>query len=56
MKYLEKFFTSIAWWTLRPDPNLLLNSRLEMTQRVTFPALRSEKGDLAVFYLPRGGS
>jgi hypothetical protein len=23
MKYLEEFFTSIAWWTLQPDDNLL---------------------------------
>ena len=37
MKYLDKFLTSIAWWTLRPDPNLITQQPQEMIQRVTFP-------------------
>jgi len=56
MKYLEEFFTSIAWWTLRPDDSLLAEQPGESDPARYVSASRSEKGDLAVIYLPVGGS
>jgi uncharacterized protein DUF4038/uncharacterized protein DUF5060/collagenase-like protein with putative collagen-binding domain len=55
MKYLEQFFTSIAWWTLRPDDNLLAEQPGGDDPARYVSASRSEKGDLAVIYLPVGG-
>ena len=54
MKYLWEFFTSIPWWTLRPDDNLLLEQPGESNPALHVSASRSERGDLAVVYLPRG--
>jgi hypothetical protein len=54
MKYLDKFLTSIAWWTLRPDPNLITQPAGD-DPAGHISGARSEKGDLAVFYLPVGG-
>jgi len=56
MKYLEEFFTSIAWWTLRPDDNLLAEQPGGDDPARHVSASRSEKRDLAVIYLPVGGS
>jgi uncharacterized protein DUF4038/uncharacterized protein DUF5060/collagenase-like protein with putative collagen-binding domain len=56
MKYLEEFFTSIAWWTLRPDDSLLTEQPGGDDPARHVSASRSEKGDLAVVYLPIGGS
>jgi Protein of unknown function (DUF4038)/Putative collagen-binding domain of a collagenase len=55
MKYLENFFTSIAWWTLRPDSNLLAEQPDGDDPAAHVSGVRSENGDLAVFYLPVGG-
>jgi hypothetical protein len=55
MKHLEKFFTSIAWWTLGPDENLILQRPAGDDPATHVSAARSENGDLAVFYLPVGG-
>ena len=55
MKYVENFFTSIAWWTLRPDNNLLAEQPDGDAPVAHVSGARSENGDLAVFYLPVGG-
>jgi hypothetical protein len=55
MKYLEEFFTSIAWWTLRPDANLLAEQPGGDDPARHVSASRSENGDLVVMYLPVGG-
>jgi Protein of unknown function (DUF4038)/Domain of unknown function (DUF5060)/Putative collagen-binding domain of a collagenase len=55
MKYLETFFTSIAWWTLRPDINLLAEQPDGDDPAGHVSGARSENGDLVVFYLPVGG-
>lgn len=55
MKYLEEFFTSIAWWTLRPDDNLLAEQPDGDDPVRHVSASRSENGDLVVLYLPMGG-
>jgi hypothetical protein len=55
MKYLEGFFTSIAWWTLRPDANLLAEQPGGNDPARYVSGSRSENGDLVVMYLPIGG-
>ena len=55
MKYLEEFFTSIAWWELVPDPSLLDEQPGADDPAGHVSASRSAKGDLAVIYLPAGG-
>jgi hypothetical protein len=53
VKQLSKLFASIRWWTLRPDPAMVLN-RTEDPLRFIASA-RSENGSLAIVYLPEGG-
>lgn len=53
-EYLERFLTSIAWWTLRPDTNLITQPAGD-DPAGHISGARSEKGDLAVLYLPVGG-
>jgi hypothetical protein len=55
MKYLEQFFTSVDWWELRPDNNLLSEQPGGDDPARHVSASRSEKGDLGVLYLPVGG-
>jgi hypothetical protein len=55
MKYLAELFTSLAWWTLRPDDHLLAEQPGDDPARHVSVA-RSEEGDLAVIYMPVGGS
>jgi hypothetical protein len=56
MKHLEGFFTSIAWWRLRPDPRLIVGPAGGGDSARHIAASRSEEGDLAVVYLPAGGN
>jgi hypothetical protein len=56
MKYLEEFFTSIAWWMLRPDANLLAEKPGGDDPARHVSGSRSENGDLVVMYLPVGGN
>jgi Protein of unknown function (DUF4038)/Domain of unknown function (DUF5060)/Putative collagen-binding domain of a collagenase len=56
MKYLEEFFTSIAWWMLRPDANLLAEQPGGDDPARYVSGSRSENGDLVVMYLPVGGN
>jgi hypothetical protein len=55
MHYLEKFFNSIPWWTLQPDSELIAHQSGLEDSAAYVSAARSESGDLAVLYLPRGG-
>src|SRR5262249_39078688 len=55
MKYLGQFFTSFGWWELRPDNDLLSEQPGGDDPARHVSASRSEKGDLAVIYLPVGG-
>jgi Protein of unknown function (DUF4038)/Domain of unknown function (DUF5060)/Putative collagen-binding domain of a collagenase len=54
MKYLEEFFTSIPWWTLRPDANLLAEQPGGDDPARHVSGSRSENRDCAVIYLPVG--
>jgi hypothetical protein len=55
MKHLETFFTSIPWWTLRPNSNLLAEQPSGDDPAGHVSGAVSENKDLAVFYLPVGG-
>jgi Putative collagen-binding domain of a collagenase/Protein of unknown function (DUF4038) len=55
MKYLGQFFTSIPWWKLEPDPRLVPQQPTVNDTSNHVSASRSETGDLAVVYFPRGG-
>lgn len=57
--HLYDFFTSMTWWKLVPDTNLVLSvqahpSAKEPARGRTFAA-RSAEGDLAAIYVPGGG-
>jgi hypothetical protein len=56
MKHLEEFFTSIPWWRLRPDQKLIVGQPGAGDSRDHIAASRSEEGDLAVIYVPTGGT
>jgi hypothetical protein len=56
MKYLEEFFTSVPWWTLQPDANLLAEQPGGDDPARYVSGSRSENRDLAVVYLPVGGT
>lgn len=54
MTILREFFEGIAWWTLKPAPELLLGQpAVEPARRVVLAA--NEERTLAVGYLPCGG-
>jgi hypothetical protein len=54
MKYLAEFFTSFAWWELRPDNSLLSEQPGGDDPARYVSASRSEKRDLGAIYLPVG--
>ncbi|TKJ35325.1 MAG: hypothetical protein CEE38_15990 [Planctomycetes bacterium B3_Pla] len=56
MKYLHQFFKSIEWWELVPAPELLAQQPGRKDASKFIAAARSKAGDLAVAYLPEGGS
>ncbi|MFO1499027.1 MAG: DUF5060 domain-containing protein [Verrucomicrobiota bacterium] len=59
--HIYDFFTSIAWWTLRPETNLVLSIQPHpKAPRGTEPpgptfAARNAEGDLAAIYVTNGG-
>jgi hypothetical protein len=55
MQRLAHCFNALAWWTLRPDERLLLEQPGMADPARFISSARSEKGDLAVLYLPVGG-
>ena len=57
MEHVAELFTSVDWWTLRPDEEDLLVRQPGGDDPARYvAAARSEEGDLAVLYLPVGGS
>lgn len=56
MKTLRDFFESMPWWTLLPAPDILDVQPGSEDPRFFIAAARSERGDLAVLYLPEGGT
>ena len=55
MKHLKEFFTSLEYWRLLPDPELVADQPGKDTPQRFIAAARSEAGDLAVVYIPEGG-
>jgi hypothetical protein len=50
--HLAALFNQIAWWTLRPAPELLASQPGDNEKRRFIAAARSEAGELAVVYIP----
>ncbi len=50
MIYMKNFFTSIEWWRLVPDHDLILNQPQLWVDRMVLS--RTPSGDIAVAYLP----
>ncbi len=55
MKHLAELFTSLPWWQLRPADDLLAEPTGRADPARQIAAARTDKGDLALFYLPVGG-
>jgi hypothetical protein len=55
VKHLAELFGSIAWWTLRPDPELLQGQPGGKDPAKFVAAASSEQGEVSVLYLPVGG-
>jgi len=60
--HIYDFFTSITWWKLRPDTNLVVSVQPlshsasgDEAAPKKVPAARSDEGDLAAVYIPGGG-
>ncbi len=60
--HIYDFFTSMTWWTLQPDPSLVVSYQPAKKNTVAgsdpagkVMASRNKEGDLAVVYLPAGG-
>ncbi|MHC4355956.1 MAG: apiosidase-like domain-containing protein [Planctomycetota bacterium] len=56
MKYLHEFFKSIEWWRLVPAPEIVTSQPGKKDAAKFIAAAKSKAGDLAVVYLPEGGS
>ena len=56
MKYLHEFFKSIEWWRLVPAPEILTSQPGKKDASKFIAAAKTKAGDLAVVYLPEGGS
>ncbi len=56
MKTLKEVFESVAWWTLLPAQEMLAEQPGSDDARLFISAAKSESGDLALFYLPEGGT
>ena len=55
MACVARLFTSIRWWTLRPDQELIAAQPSVDDPMRWVAASRSETGDLAIVYLAAGG-
>jgi hypothetical protein len=57
--HLYDFFTSMTWWKLAPDTNLVVSVQPHPGAKVQAAprsfAARSDEGDLAAIYVPGGG-
>jgi hypothetical protein len=55
MTKMRRFFGSLPWWTLRPAPELLQAQPGTEDPRRFVAAAKTEGGEMAVVYLPKGG-
>ncbi|HSB61486.1 MAG TPA: DUF4038 domain-containing protein [Vicinamibacteria bacterium] len=55
MKVLRDLLAGLAWWELRPDPELLAEQPGAAAPERFAAAARSGSGDAALVYLPEGG-
>jgi hypothetical protein len=55
MKRLKQLFSSLDWWRLLPDPELVAAQPGKEFPERFIAAARSQAGDLAVVYVPEGG-
>jgi hypothetical protein len=60
--HIYDFFTAIPWWTLVPEPGLVVSFKpaqpapaARAESAIQALASRNKEGDLAVVYLPQGG-
>jgi hypothetical protein len=56
MKHLREFFLSIDYWKLLPDPELVAEQPGKDSPNRFIAAARSEEGNVAVVYIPEGGT
>jgi hypothetical protein len=56
MKHLKTLFTSLAWWRLRPAPELLMEQPGANDPSRFVAVAKAEDGAWALAYLPAGGS
>lgn len=56
MKYLHEFFKAIDWWRLVPAQEILTSQPGKEVPSQFVAAAKSKAGDLAVVYMPEGGS
>ena len=55
MQHLVDCFGSVDWWRLRPDQELLVEQPGADDPNLWVAACRTEEGDQAIVYLPKGG-
>jgi len=60
--HIYDFFTSMTWWQLKPDTNLVVSVQPHPLGPAAAgqaggqgPAARNDEGNLAVVYIPDGG-
>ena len=56
MKFLIQFFKTIEWWRLLPAPEIITEQPGIKDASKFIAAAKSDEGDIAVIYLPEGGS
>ena len=56
MQHVAELFTSLDWWTLRPDQDLLAEQPSSEDPARFVATARATSGSLALLYLPVGGS
>ena len=54
MKYLHQFFRHTDWWRLVPAPEIVVEQPGKKDATKFIAAAKTQKGDLAVLYLPEG--
>jgi hypothetical protein len=54
MKYLHELFSSLQWWTLRPDPVLIVTQPGDQDAALFVAAARDENKNWALLYFPVG--
>ncbi len=55
LKHLKTILSSLRWWELRPDPELLVEQPGRDAPERFIAAARAEGGDFAAVYIPEGG-